>query len=136
MVEDKSQPMPSRERGIAAFFQRRLINAATYSWRGLVCCFRNEEAFRFELFIGGCLLPVAFIVAESTIELCLLLGSMLVVLIVELLNSAIEAAVDLNGVERTELAGRAKDQGSAAVLLGIVLFALVWGLIIGQRWLP
>lgn len=113
---------------------RRLIGASRYSWRGLKACYWHEEAFRFELFTGALLLPAAFLLAQSVVELCLLLGSMLVVLIVEVLNSAVESVVDLASAEHHELAGRAKDQGSAAVLLSMILFFLIWTLIIALRF--
>jgi diacylglycerol kinase (ATP) len=115
------------KQGLAGLLRRRFINASEYSWQGLRSCFQHEEAFRFELFLGVLLFPLAFMIADSIIQLCLLLGSMLIVLIVELLNSAVEAVVDLIGTEYHELAGRAKDQGSAAVLLSMILFLLIWG---------
>lgn len=118
--------------GVAGVLYRRLIGASRYSWQGLQACFRHEEAFRLEVFVGACLFPLAFVLATSAIELCLLLGSMLVVLIVELLNSAVEAAVDLFGAEYHELAGRAKDQGSAAVFLSMILFAVTWSTLAWQ----
>ena len=120
---------------ITGLLRRRFVGAATYSWRGLRACFSHEEAFRFELFLGVVLLPLAFVVAESATDMCLLLGSMLVVLIAELLNSAIEAVVDLFTTEHHELAGRAKDLGSAAVLLSMALFLLVWGTLGWERLL-
>lgn len=125
--------MEHRARRVFCLLRRRVLVAGQYSWQGLRACYRYEEAFRFELCLGALLLPVAFWLAHSTVELCLLLGSMLVVLIVEVLNSALESAVDLISGEHNELAGRAKDQGSAAVLLSMVLFAMVWGLIIALR---
>ncbi len=119
---------------VTGLLYRRFVCAARYSWLGLTACFRHEEAFRFELFLGVILLPLAFLIAETLTDLSLLLGSMLIVLITELLNSAVEAVVDLIGPERSELAGRAKDQGSAAVLLSMAVFLLIWGAVIGQRW--
>ena len=113
--------------GIPGLLYRRFVGASRYSIQGLSACFRHEEAFRFELFLGVCLFPLAFVLAGSMLELCLLLSSMLLILIVELLNSALEAVVDLIGPEHSELAGRAKDQGSAAVLLSMILFLMVWG---------
>lgn len=109
------------------FLRRRLLGALGYSLQGLRACFRHEEAFRTETVLAILLTPVAFLLADHYLELILMLGSMLLVLIVELLNSAVEAVVDRIGEERHELAGRAKDQGSAAVLLSMVLFVLVWG---------
>ena len=106
---------------------RRVKNASQYSWQGLRACFRHEEAFRVELALAAILFPLAFVFAESMLDLALLFASVLLVLIVELLNSALEAAVDLESTERSELAGRAKDMGSAAVLLSMLVFLLVWG---------
>ena len=125
-------PEPGAVQGVAGLFYRRLVGASRYSWQGLQSCFRHEEAFRFEVFLGVCLFPLAFVLATSTVELCLLLGSMLVVLIVELLNSAVEATVDLFSAEHHELAGRAKDQGSAAVLLSMILFFVIWSMLAWQ----
>lgn len=123
-------------RGIAGLLRRRIVGASQYSWQGLSACYRHEEAFRVELFLGALLLPMAFWLAHSVVELCLLLGSMLLVLIVEVLNSALESVVDLVGIEHRELAGRAKDQGSAAVLLSMILLFMIWGFIIAQRLAP
>ena len=106
--------------------RRRLIGASTYSWQGLKACFQHEEAFRVEVVLSVILLPVALLIAGSAVELILLVGSMLLVLIVELLNSAVEAVVDRIGEEKHELAGRAKDLGSAAVMLSMGLFLVTW----------
>ena len=115
--------------GIFALLKRRLLGATTYSWQGLQACFKHEEAFRVEVFFAILLLPLAFIMASTMVELVLLIGSVLLVLIVELLNSAIEAVVDRIGEEPHELAGRAKDQGSAAVMLAMGVFFITWLLI-------
>lgn len=114
--------------------KRRLFDATRYSLQGLRACFRHEEAFRTELFLALVLTPAAFWVADNTRDLVLLLGVQVLVLIVELLNSAIEAVVDLHGSERRELAGRAKDLGSAAVLLSMGLCVLVWLGILWERF--
>ena len=105
---------------------RRLVGATGFSIQGLRSCFRYEEAFRVELFLVVVLSPLGFAIAESAQDLGLLFGSMFIVLIVELLNSAIEAVVDLVSPEKAELAGRAKDQASAAVMLSMLLFIVVW----------
>ena len=105
---------------------RRLVGATGFSIQGLRSCFRYEEAFRVELFLVVVLSPLGFAIAESAQDLGLLFGSMFIVLIVELLNSAIEAVVDLVSPEKAELAGRAKDQASAAVMLSMLLFTVVW----------
>lgn len=112
--------------GFFALLKRRLLGATTYSWQGLQACFKHEEAFRVEVFFAILLLPLALMMASTMVELVLLIGSVLLVLIVELLNSAIEAVVDRIGVEPHELAGRAKDQGSAAVMLAMGIFFMTW----------
>ncbi len=109
---------------------RRLVNAAGYSWSGLKAAWRNEEAFRQEALLCALLLPVALWFGDSALERALLIGSLLLVVIVELLNSGIEAAVDRIGQERHELSGRAKDIGSAAVLVALLNAALIWLLIL------
>ena len=114
--------------------KRRLFDASRYSLQGLRACFRHEEAFRTELGIALVLTPLAFVVARTALDLVLLLGVMVLVLIVELLNSAVESVVDLHGSERRELAGRAKDQGSAAVMLSMALCVLVWGGVLWERF--
>ena len=109
---------------------QRLINAFVYSKAGFSACFRHEEAFRQELFALILLLPLGFWLGDNGVERALLLGSLLLVPLTELLNSAIEAVVDRFGGELHELSGRAKDIGSAAVLLSILLAAMVWGLVL------
>lgn len=104
----------------------RIINAAGYSWKGFRAAWINEAAFRQE----GVAAIVAIIIAcwldVDPITRVLLIGSVLLVMIVEILNSAIEAVVDRIGTERHELSGRAKDMGSAAVLLAIVVALITW----------
>jgi diacylglycerol kinase (ATP) len=112
--------------GFFALLKRRLLGATTYSWQGLKACFKHEEAFRVEVFFAILLMPLALVISSTLVELVLLIGSVLLVLIVELLNSAIEAVVDRVGVEPHELAGRAKDQGSAAVMLAMGVFFITW----------
>lgn len=109
---------------------RRLINAFGYSLAGFRACYRNEEALRQESYALVVLLPLALWLGESGVERALLAGSMLIVPLVELLNSAIEAIVDRFGSEHHELSGRAKDIGSAAVLLSIIIALLTWILVI------
>lgn len=115
----------SGKKGIA-----RLIAATGYSIAGFKAAYINEAAFRLELFAFIVLAPVAFFMGESDIEKVLLLGSLVLVLVAELFNSAIEAVVDRSGDEYHELAGRAKDMGSAAVLLCLILVLFVWGLLL------
>lgn len=104
----------------------RIINAASYSWRGLRAAWKNEAAFRQESVLAVLLVPVAVYFAGTGMELALLIGSLLLVLVVELLNSAIEAVVDRIGPEFHPLAGQAKDMGSAAVLLALLMAFIIW----------
>ncbi|MEW6415707.1 MAG: diacylglycerol kinase [Pseudomonadota bacterium] len=108
----------------------RVINAAGYSWAGLQAAFRHEDAFRQEVFLLVVLVPLAFYLGDSAIERVLMIGVLLLVLIVELLNSAVEAAVDRISLEHHELIKRAKDMGSAAVLIALINVVVVWGLIL------
>lgn len=110
--------------------RRRILGSLTYSMQGLKACFENEEAFRVEVLFAVFLVPLGFWLGDTPIEQLLLVGSVLLVLIVELLNSAVEAVVDRIGTEFSELSGRAKDQGSAAVLLSLAMLALTWVLIV------
>ncbi len=114
---------------------RRLINAFGYSLKGFRACFRHEEAFRQELAAALLMLPLALWLGADGVERALLLASALLVPLVELLNSAIEAVVDRFGGEWHELSGRAKDIGSAAVLFSIGIACAVWGLILLPRYL-
>lgn len=104
----------------------RLINAMRYSCQGLRAALQHESAFRQELAVVIILCPVAFWLGRSAAEILLLIGSMLLVLIVELLNSALEAIADAVTLEHHQLIGRAKDLGSAAVLLTIGFSVAVW----------
>lgn len=113
---------------------RRLIDATGYSARGLAATFRNEAAFRQELLLVAIMLPLSFWLARSPIEWAILVIPLFVLLIVELLNSAVESVVDRIGAERHELSGRAKDMGSAAVLLSLLLIAAAWGAIVWNRF--
>lgn len=111
---------------VYGLIKRRAFYAAMNSWRGLRACFKYEEAFRIEVAVACLLFPLAFFMAKNPVELSLLLGSVLLLLIVELLNSAVEAAIDRIGEERHDLSGRAKDLGSAAVLLTMLLVLITW----------
>jgi len=104
----------------------RFVEAAKYSWQGMVAAYKNEEAFRQETILALLLTPVAFIISDTGVELALLIGSLILVIIVELLNSGIEAVVDRIGLEKHELSGRAKDIGSAAVFFSLVNVAIIW----------
>lgn len=109
---------------------KRFINSILFSIAGLKAAWVNEEAFRQEVVVFIVAIPLAFWLGESNIEKLILIGSILWILVVELLNSAIEAIVDRAGVEYHELAGRAKDLGSAAVMLSIFMAIVSWLLII------
>jgi diacylglycerol kinase (ATP) len=109
---------------------RRLLGAFLNSWKGLYGAFKAEQAFRQEVLLAVVLIPSGFWIGETAIEKILLVGSMLFVLIVELLNTAVETVVDRIGLERHVLSGLAKDVGSAAVLLSFVVLLLVWGLLL------
>lgn len=108
----------------------RLFNALRYSLDGLSAAFRHEDAFRQECILAAILIPLALFMPVSGAGKALLIGSVLFLMIVELINSAIEATVDRVSLERHLLAKRAKDIGSAAVLLALVNLACVWGLVL------
>ncbi|MFA5701460.1 MAG: diacylglycerol kinase [Desulfuromonas sp.] len=110
---------------------RRIVLAGGYSLKGLAAAWRHEAAFRQEVVVSIILVPVALLLEVSMVERLLLLGALVQVLLVELLNSAIEAVVDRIGYERHELSGRAKDLGSAAVFVSLVFGAIVWAAILG-----
>lgn len=112
----------------------RMVRATGYSLEGLAMAYRGESAFRQEFWLAAVLLPLAFWVGRSWIEIALLAGSVVVVLIVELLNSAIEAAVDRVSFELHDLSKRAKDLASAAVLLSLLLCGGIWLAALWQRF--
>ncbi len=112
----------------------RLVTATRCSLAGLRAAWRNEAAFRQEAVAAVILLPTALWLGTNAVETVLLAGTVLLVLIVELLNSAIEATIDRIGPERHELSGRAKDLGSAAVMLSLALCALTWGWFVWRRF--
>lgn len=109
---------------------RRLINAFGYSLEGFKAAFVHEDAFRQEVFLTVVLVPLAIYLGNSPVEQALLIASVLLVLIVELLNSAIEAAVDHTSTEHHALAKQAKDIGSAAVFIALLIVAVVWGFVL------
>ena len=108
---------------------KRLINATVFSLAGLRTAWQHEAAFREELILVAVLVPVSFWLGTNAIEYVLLVGSLMIVLIAELLNSALEAVVDRISTENHELSGRAKDMGSAAVFVALVLCGFCWGMI-------
>lgn len=111
----------------------RVWNAFRYSIDGLRAAYQCEDAFRQEVWLAAVLLPLALLLPVSGLARAMMIGSVLLVLVAELLNSAIEATVDRVGLERHRLAKRAKDIGSAAVLVALLNVALVWGCILLER---
>lgn len=109
---------------------KRLVNAVFFSIAGFKATWQHEEAFRQEVVLFLVTTPLALWLGQSTIEKLLLIGSVVLVLLVELLNSAVEAAIDRIGFERHELSGRAKDIGSAAVMLSLIWAAATWAFIL------
>jgi diacylglycerol kinase (ATP) len=109
---------------------KRILNACVFSYFGFKATWLHEEAFRQEVLLFVVTTPIALWLGETTIEKLLLVGSMILVLLVELLNSAVEAVVDRVGFEHHELSGRAKDIGSAAVMLSLVWAAITWASIL------
>ena len=113
---------------------KRIFWAGYYSYRGIIAACRHEAAFRQEMTLMLLMLPFAFWLGETAEQQILLIAPCVLVIIVELINSAIEAVVDRIGPEMHELSGRAKDMGSAAVLFSLLLVILSWGLIAWQRF--
>ena len=113
----------------------RVFKAAVWSWQGLCAAWKHESSFRLEVYLFVVLAPLALWLGADGIERALLVGSMLLVLSAELLNSAIEAVIERYGPEHHELAGRAKDMGSAAVFVLMLNVVLAWGLGLGPRLL-
>lgn len=111
-----------------------VLKAFGYSIQGLRAAWQFEEAFRLELFAMIIMFPAALWLGGNGIERALLVGSLLLVLVVELINSAIEAVVDRVGIEHHTLAGRAKDIGSAAVFMALMNVVAVWGFILYDRF--
>ncbi len=112
---------------------RRIWNACGYSIDGLREALRHEDAFRQEVMVAVLAIPLALWLGHTGVERVLMIGSVMLVLIVELINSAIEATVDRVSLERHQLAKRAKDIGSAAVMIAIVNTVLTWGLVVFAR---
>lgn len=109
---------------------RRLWNALGYSRDGLGAAWTNEAAFREEVLLAAIAIPLALYLGQTGVDRALLIGSILLILIVEILNSAVEAVVDKASPEKHELAKRAKDMGSAAVLLSLINAAAVWACVL------
>ncbi len=111
----------------------RLWLATLNSRRGLLQCYRSEAAFRQEVWLACLLLPAGLWLGQNAVERALLIGTVIILLIVELLNTGIEVVVDRIGVERHPLSGFAKDVGSAAVLFALVLLFSTWALVLWDR---
>ncbi len=113
---------------------KRIFKAAVWSWQGLRAAWLHESSFRLEVYLLVVLAPVALWLGQSPVERALMIGSMLLVLAMELANSAIEAVIERYGSEFHEMAGRAKDMGSAAVFVLMVNVLLCWGLVLLPRF--
>lgn len=112
----------------------RAWRALGFSLQGIRQCFKYESAFRQEVALSFVIIPLGIWLGEGAVEQVLLVGSWVLVMILELLNSAVEAVVDRIGPEQHELSGRAKDIGSAAVLAGVVLAVFVWAMLLLPRY--
>ena len=113
---------------------RHIYNAVIYSWAGLKAAWNNEMAFRTETIVIAVLMPIGIWIGETAVQWALLIGSSLLVLITELLNSAIENVVDRIGTEHHILSKQAKDLGSAAAGVSMLAAVIVWGLIAYERF--
>jgi diacylglycerol kinase (ATP) len=114
---------------------RQILQAMRYSLQGLHAAWRYESSFRMEVYVSAVLAPAALWLGADGIERALLLGALVLVLVAELLNGAVEAIVDKTTPEHNELAGRSKDMGSAAVFLCMLNVVVVWALILAPRYL-
>lgn len=112
---------------------RQIVRALCWSWQGLRAAWRHEASFRLEIQLGVVIIPLGLYLGQGGVEKALLAGTPLLVLSAELLNSAMEAIVDRVSPEHNELAGRAKDMGSAAVFLLMLLVLMVWVLVLYPR---
>jgi diacylglycerol kinase (ATP) len=130
-VAAQSPPMSQPKPG--ALDVSRIVRATQFSLAGLRAAWREEAAFRQEAIVACVMLPLALWVGRGWLETAFLAACVLLVLLTELLNSAIEAVVDRVSTERHPLAGRAKDLGSAAVMLALVICGLAWGLALWHR---
>jgi diacylglycerol kinase (ATP) len=113
----------------------RAFRAAINSWNGLIYAYKEESAFRQELALSLILIPLAIYLPVTPIEKILLIASVILVLIIELLNSSVEAAIDRISFEVHDLSKRAKDFGSAAVMLALLLCALTWAIVLSEHYL-
>jgi len=113
----------------------RMWHAFRWSMAGLAACWRLESSFRLEVYLAIPLFPLALWLGQGGVEKAVLAGCLVLALAAEVMNSAIEAVVDRWGPEWHEMAGRAKDMGSAAVFLLLMSVLLTWGLVLGSRWM-
>lgn len=104
----------------------RIIKAAGFSWQGIKAAYQNEAAFRQESWLAVVLIPLAIWLSESATQMGLMISSVILLLMVEIINSAIEAVVDRHGFEKHPLSGRAKDMGSAAVFFAFIIMLIIW----------
>ena len=109
---------------------KKLFSACIYSAQCLKACYKSEFAFRLEIWLAIVLIPIGYLLGESEVEKVLLIVPIFIVLIVEMLNSAIEAVVDRISMEHHELSEFAKDVASAAVLLSLIIFLVTWSIIL------
>ena len=112
---------------------RHIQNAVIYSWDGLKAAWHNEMAFRTEIIVIALMIPIGIWIGETAVQWALLIGSSLLILITELLNSAVEKVVDRIGTEHHILSKQAKDLGSAAAAISMLTAVIVWGLIAYER---
>ena len=126
-MDDQPQP-ESPHKGTSGL--RRIVNAFGYSKSGLAAAYRNEAAFRQEVLLAAVMIPLALFLPATGPSRALMIGSVMLVLVVELLNSAVEAVVDRVSLENHALAKRAKDIGSAAVMVALVNVPITWGLVL------
>lgn len=112
---------------------KRIINATGYSWLGLKAAYKHESAFRQEIWLAAVLVPLGLYLGQDWTDRAALVCSVLFVLVVELLNSGIEAVVDRIGDEPHTLSGRAKDMGSAAVMIALLIAGLVWAAVLIEQ---
>jgi diacylglycerol kinase (ATP) len=136
-LDPQSGPLSTLQDGRAMKGKRgleRLLNAARYSLDGLVAAWQNEDAFRQEVILAAILVPTALLLRLPVVETILLVGVVVLVLIVELLNSGIEAAIDRDSYEINALGKRAKDIGSAAVMLSLLLALGTWVAVLAHHF--
>lgn len=119
---------PDRKTGVT-----RIMNAFFFSMQGFRACFQTEEAFKQEVFLALFMIPAGLYWGEGAVEKVLLVSSVVLVLLMEILNSAIERAIDRISFEKHELSKEAKDMGSAAVFLSLVMAGVTWALILGAK---